>query len=196
MGRFALGLLLIGVSGGGMSQPVARPAAVSVAKPPSSLISALRVADFAEIYVISPSISFPVAPRPETVRMVGCKYGVGRRAVAGDTEWWRDLEQSLRKSDLRFLPARQQPELRIGLVLSDRLGTLWEIYSEDLPDVDGKIGGIDQRRQVKMSGSFATVLKNFAARHPELLLSDPGGHTPYCAQRRPILPGEPPTEGA
>jgi hypothetical protein len=118
---------------------------------------------------------------------------VRRLGIAQDSEEWRDLEQSLRKVDLRLVPADRQPELRIGLVLGDRFGTLWETYAEDLPDTDGRIGGIDQRHQVRMSGSFAAAIKNFAARHPELLSSDPGGDTPYCPPQRRILPGEPPS---
>jgi len=149
----------------------------------------MRAADFAEIYLISPGISFVAAPHPDTVRRIGCKYEVGRRAHVGETLQWRDLERSLSSTDLRFVPISRQGELRVGIVFSDRFGTLRETYSGDLPDGDGKVEGVDQRQRVRMSADFAAALRQFAARHPDLLVVDPGGDSPYCPpRRRPRLP--------
>jgi hypothetical protein len=190
MFTFRLAILLVASPWAGTL--IAAPATVVMeTASPSDLMSALRAADFAEIYLISPDISFVAAPHPETVRRVGCKYEVGRLAHDGDTREWRDLEQSLNSADLHFVPISRQPELRIGLLLGDRLGTLRETYAGDLPDAEGMVEGVDQRQRVRMKASFATALKGFAARHPELLVSDPGGASPHCPTRvRPQLPQE------
>jgi hypothetical protein len=92
-------------------------------------MEALSVADYAEIYVIGPGISFPVAPRPETVRMVGCKYGIGRHALAGDTEWWRGLERSLRGLIFGFFHQSSSP----SYALASSLAIGWGRFGRPMP---------------------------------------------------------------
>lgn len=139
----------------------------------SDLMSALQAAQIAEIYVINPSISYTAAPTPDVVRRDGCKYFVRRAHYLGDSPQWRDLEQTLAKADLRFISATTRAELRLGLLLSDWQGALWETYAETLVRPNGRMRGLDRRRSVEISASFVSALRDFVARHPELAQSSP-----------------------
>lgn len=139
---------------------------------PSGLIGALRSSDVAEIYLIRRTIVFPAAPRPEMLRSLGCKYLLFRRSAQ-----WSELERALADADVRFSPAAAAAEVRVGLVLTDRLGTLWEAYA-DYPYADETVvPGLSQRHHVTVSASFVTALEGFARRHPDLI---DGTRTQLC----------------
>lgn len=135
---------------------------------PANLTSALRASDIVEIYDLR-GVQFPADARPDTVREVGCRYVLHRAGLKGDSRWWRDLERSLKQADLRLLPSSERRQVQIGLVLNDWRGTLWEIYLDDLPDRNGRVSGFEQRRSIQASASLVDALKNFVARHPELI---------------------------
>lgn len=181
----SIALLLTAAPAGAAPHEVESPAAE--ASGPADLSTALRAADVAEIYDLR-GIQFPTAPRPDMVRDSGCKYGVYRAGLKGDSRWWRDLEHSLKQVDTRLRPSSDQRQVRIGLVLSDARGTLWEIYLDDLPGSDGRVSGFEQRRSVRASASLAEALKGYVARHPELILTPSrGDHYAHCPPRPPLL---------
>jgi len=160
-----------------MSPASVAPRATGETLEPSGLTNAVRASDVAEIYIISPGIQFPTAPRPEMVREAGCKYLVSR-----ESPQWRDLEHALGEADVRTLPTTRRAEVRLGLVLSDWRGMVREIYSDNMVQANGRTNGLDQRRQVEISGSFVTTLESFVARHPDLLL--PSGASAHCPPGR------------
>ena len=127
------------------------------------LVQALRTADFAEIYVIGPHIEFPAAPRPEIVRSSGCSYRVRRSSPQ-----WDDLERRLSRAEIRITPSDRRSAVRVGLVLSDRFGTIYEIYADDQVWPGGVVPGLAQRRQADISRSFVVALLDFVAQHPDL----------------------------
>lgn len=128
------------------------------------LIRALRSSEFAEIYVIGRGVEFPMTPTPHTVRNAGCRYAFFPNSPA-----WLDLEQSLRQADVRFTQSETRVVARIGLVLSDEHGTLFEIYSGDEPWPDGRITAIMQRQLTEVTPGFVGVLLGVARRHPEAI---------------------------
>jgi hypothetical protein len=147
----------------------ASPGSATQTAGPPDLMTALGASDVAEIYIVSPSIQFPTAPRPETVREVGCKYLVYR-----ESPQWGDLVRSLGLARIRMVPTSARGEVRVGLVLGDWRGTIREVYSGDLVWPDGRVRGFDQRRQVEISASFVAALQGFVARHRDLARADLG----------------------
>jgi hypothetical protein len=156
-------------------------ASVAQASESSDLMSALRTSDVAEIYIVSRSLEFPMRLGPESVRSSGCKYSAHR----GSPEW-PDLEHRLAVANIRFAPTSVEGEVRVGLVLGDRRGTIREIYANDLPLPNGRVAGFTQRQSVEISARFVTALRDFVERHPELALPAEGP-TSRCPRRdRPL----------
>jgi hypothetical protein len=168
---FVLTALLI--AEGSAAPPRAGTPLTSVrAEDSRDLMSAFRAAQIAEIYRISPDIQFVAAPTPDVTRSAGCRYLVARPSYDGDTAAWRDLERSLLEARITATASDRRPEARIGIVLSDWQGTLWEVYSDDLSGSSGQVDGLQRGRMVRLPISFAKALEGFIARHPELMDSD------------------------
>lgn len=173
---FALNMLLICALTAISPEPAAPPAGREAPRS-RDLMSAMRASDFAEIYVIDRSIRFPIAPGPDAVRGLGCRYRVWR-----ESPHWRDLERALEAADVRMEPTAETGEVRIALVLGDRRGTVHETYARLPYGTQSRVTGFSQREQVVISASFVHALEGFASRYPELALASP---TPI-----PTCPGE------
>lgn len=159
------------------------PARVPEVIAESDLMSALRAADVAEVYILRRDIEFVISPSPDTVRVLGCRYMIHRE----DSTAWRELEAALADAAIRIEPAEASGEVRVGLVLSDRRGILFEAYSRWPSGSEASVNGLSQRRQVQVSASFATELERVAERHRDLAI--PIVHPmPVCAPARPQGP--------
>jgi hypothetical protein len=118
--------------------------------------------------------------KPFDVRTEGCAYQVYRFSPQ-----WDDFERTLAVADLGFVPSTIRQDLRFGLVLSDRLGIVREIHTNDLDWPNGRMPGISQRQRVEISASFVAAPRAFVGRHPDLMIPSrhcPGG--PRDRQRR------------
>lgn len=152
--------------------PAARPEAAET----FDLMAALRAADVAEIYIISRGILFPVRPRPDVVRALGCKFRLHRESPE-----WRELEHALADADVRIAPTTAIGEVRVALILGDQTGILWEIYARMPYDSETTVTGFSQRARVEVSASLVTALRTFAARHRDLAIVD--GSRPQSCTR-------------
>lgn len=145
--------------------------------PDSGLMDALRTSEAADIYIVSRNFHYPMDLQPYDVRTEGCAYRVYRLSPQ-----WEELEQSLARANIRIvLTTARRQEVRFGLVLSDALGTVLEIYSNDLDWPNGQRPGVSQRRRVEISPGFVTALRAFADRHPDLAV--PSRNCPGAARR-------------
>jgi hypothetical protein len=151
----ALAALLSSASAG----PLAARAPAPVPRPEFAV--ALDAADSAEVYVLRQDLQFVIAPSPLTVRTLGCRYVVHRNSTD-----WRDLQGAL--GDIVIRPASRplHGEIRVGLVLSDRRGVLFEAYSSIVEA--GAAPGLSQHREVEISANFARALSHFGFLHPNL----------------------------
>lgn len=149
----------------------------------SRLMDAMQSSEFAEIYIISRSILFAVAPRPATVRHSGCRYFIYRNSPQ-----WRELERALADADIGIVPSTQSGEVRVAFILGDGAGTLWEAYARYPFPSESAVPGVSQRRQVALSTGFVRALERFAEEHPDLALPV-AGPVPHCpAAVREIRP--------
>ncbi|HTU12709.1 MAG TPA: hypothetical protein VMG08_17605 [Allosphingosinicella sp.] len=142
----------------GVEPPVAQAQAQRL-----DLGAALRIADSAEVYVLSGDLAFVRSPDPGTVRSLGCRYSVSRTMPA-----WRDLQAAVGNVALRPAARPRHGELRVGLVLSDRRGILFEAYGSVPAGAEPMVRGLSQRRDVEIAATFAAAVTGFGARHPEL----------------------------
>lgn len=143
-------------------------------------MEAFRTSDVAEIYILRRDLEFVVAPRPDTVRALGCGYRVRRNSRA-----WDELQQVLEQAAIEIRPATYVGEVRLGLVLGDERGTIFEIYANHLQSTPVGMNGFSQRQVVEISASFDSTLRDFGERHPELALPDlgPMRRCPHEARR-------------
>jgi len=141
---------------------------------PSGLEAAMQRSEFAEIYLISRSIIFAVAPRPATVRHSGCRYFIYRNSPE-----WDELERTLADADVRIVPSARTGEARVAFILGDHAGTLWEAYARYPYPSESAVPGFSQRRQAAISAGFVLALERFAERHPDLALPA-AGPVPRC----------------
>jgi hypothetical protein len=130
----------------------------------AELRNGLAAAEVADIYIIGRNLEFPMDLRPYHVMMDGCAYRVHRFSPQ-----WGELERALADAHIRIVPASgRRQEVRFGLILSDLLGTILEIYSNDLDWPNHLRPGVIQRQRVEISPGFVTALRAFADRHPDL----------------------------
>jgi hypothetical protein len=129
--------------------------AVTEVSEPTDLMSALRASDVAEIYVLPRELDFVTA-----VRTLGCRYVVRRVSTA-----WTELESALNDAGIRIIPGRRSSDVRVGLVLGDRRGIIFEAYSPWPSAGAADVPGLSQRLTVDISPRFATVLESFALGH-------------------------------
>jgi hypothetical protein len=131
---------------------------------------ALGDAEVAEIYIVRPGLTARTNLRAYQVRSLGCLYRIeGLRADVG-------LRRALAPIAAHLAPARRGDEaanLRVGLVLGDRRGTLLEIYAGDELGRDGLVPAFIGRRAVRLSAGFATALRQYAEAHSELMIVNP-----------------------
>jgi hypothetical protein len=171
MQAFALYALLIGVVPSAAAPQPIRPVTADGAE--SDLSGALRAGDIVELYIISPGISYPAAPTPQTIRSDGCRYIIRRAHHRGDSPQWRELAELLAGIEFTAAPSARRRQVRLGLVIGDSRGTIREIYADSLAYPPGKVFGFDQRRQVHISARFSAALFEFARAHPELAQGPP-----------------------
>jgi hypothetical protein len=134
----------------------------------SELMQAFRTSDVAEIYIVRRDVSSPLGLHPHNVRQLGCQYFIHR-----STPQWAELERTMATASVRFEQAPAHGEMRVGLVFSDRAGTVLEIYSSDLSMPDGRVKGYIQRREMAISASFPQALRSFAEAHRDRVWVNP-----------------------
>jgi hypothetical protein len=164
------------------ASPARVPPAIEAEAPgPSSLMEVMQRAEFAEIYLISRSIIFAVAPRVATVRHSGCRYFIYRNSPQ-----WRELERALADADIRIVPGAASGEVRVAFILGDHAGTLWEAYARYPFPSESTVPGFSQRRQVAFSAGFVLALEMFVEQHPDLALpvAGPVSHCPAAVRER------------
>jgi hypothetical protein len=145
--------------------PLRAQAADETGRP--DLAVALRAADVAEVYLIRRDLSFVTAPDPGTVRTLGCRYVVRRNSAA-----WRELEAAIRDVDIWSVVAgeAQRGEMRVGLMLGDGRGLLFEGYARWPAPGETRVPGLARRRSVTFPAGFAAALDAFAVRHRDLAI--------------------------
>jgi hypothetical protein len=162
MRRFLLGLfgavtLALGASVPTVAQPAARDGR------PADLVEALRAANIAEVYIISRNIEFVVTPTAGTVKTLGCRYVFNRSSRA-----WRELEAALQDVEFHADEERRWPPgVRLGLLLGDDRGSLFEVYARWPEESEAFVPGFVQRRSARISARFAAALESVTLSHSE-----------------------------
>jgi len=165
MHRFLLGLfgaiaLTLSASTPTVAQPAARDGR------PANLVEAFRAANIAEVYIIRRDIEFAVTPTAGTVRTLGCRYVFNRRSRA-----WDELEAALQDVEFQADEERRWlPGVRLGLLLGDDRGSLFEVYARWPQESEAFVPGFVERRSARISARFAAALEGVTLSHPENLV--------------------------
>lgn len=149
---------------------------------PSDIARAIWGAEMTEIYLLRRDVSTRTNMRAYHLRTLGCLYRVQGATLGAE------FERALAGAAVRLAPGRAEDEgndLRVGIVIGDRRGTILEVYADDRPGSDGMVSGFSQRRSVRLSMSFVPALRRFAAEHRGLMVVDPSRRH-LC--ERPRLP--------
>jgi hypothetical protein len=162
MRRFFLGLLGAVTLGLGASAPIAaQPGARD--ERPAELVEALRAANIAEVYIVRRDIEFVVTPNAGTVKTLGCRYVFSRISRA-----WDALEAALQDVEFQADEERRWPPgVRLGLLLGDDRGSLFEVYARWPGESEAFVPGIVQRHSARISARFAAALEGVTLSHPE-----------------------------
>jgi hypothetical protein len=144
---------------------------------PFDLRAAMRASDVAEIYLVGRHIMYPAGPRPDIVRRSGCKYQLYRES------WeWRELEDAMNQVDVDIAPTTQVSDVRVALILGDRYGIRWEIYTRYPDPGERRVPGFSQGRPVTIAADFVSALEIFTYRHPDLITE--GSRRDLCTTAR------------
>jgi hypothetical protein len=162
MRSFFLGLLAAIALGLGASAPImAQPAARDGR--PTDLVEALRSANIAEVYIVRRDIELVVTPTAGTVKTLGCRYVFRRTSRA-----WDALEAALQHVEFQADEERRWPPgVRLGLLLGDDRGSLFEVYARWPEESEAFVPGLVQRRSARISARLAAALEGVTLSHPE-----------------------------
>lgn len=160
LGLFGAVTLVLGASAPVVAQPGARDGR------PADLVEALRAANIAEVYILRRDIEFAVSPTPGTVRTLGCRYVFRRSSRA-----WDALEAALQGVEIRTEEvAHAGSGVRLGLLLGDDRGLLFEVYARWPSQSDSFDAGLVQRRSARISARFAAGLESVALTYPHTMV--------------------------